>query len=215
MDNESLHALTLMLGAGWAAGINLYAAMLVLGWLGATCQVVLPEPLAPLASPLVMGVAAVLFAAEFVADKIPWVDSLWDGLHSFIRIPAGALLAAGAAQGLDLGAVGTAAGLLAGGGLAATSHATKAGTRAVINTSPEPASNWTASVVEDLTVVGGLWTALNHPWLFLVLLVCFLLLAAWLLPRIWRLLRAGGRRLQDLFFRRPPKPVDPPPEETP
>ncbi len=214
MDADTLHTLALTLGAGWAAGLNLYAAVLVLGGLGALGRVELPPELAFLSDPWVLAVAALLFVLEFLADKVPWVDSLWDALHTFIRIPAGALLAAGAAQGMDAGLLGTAAGLAAGGGLAAASHATKAGARALINTSPEPASNWTASVTEDLAVVGGLWTALNHPWLFLLLLLLFLLLAAWLLPKAWRLMRAGGRTLRG-WLRPGGSPSSRSPEESP
>ncbi len=198
----SAQTLALVLGSGWASGLNLYATILVLGWLGASGQVELPPGLEVLSNPLVMGAAGVMFAIEFLADKVPWLDSLWDALHTFIRIPGGALLAAGAAQGLDLGTAGELAGLLLGGGLAATSHVTKASTRALINTSPEPASNWSASLAEDFAVIGGLWTALHHPWLFLAGLLLFLILAAWLVPRIWRLLKAAGRSLRN-WFRKP------------
>ena len=202
MTSETVQSIALMLGAGWASGINLYAAMLVLGWLGASGQVGLPPGLEILSNPLVMGAAGLMFVVEFFADKVPWLDSLWDALHTFIRIPAGALMAAGAAQGLDLGGAGEALGLLLGGGLAATSHVTKASTRALINTSPEPASNWAASFTEDAAVIGGLWAALNHPWLFIALLVSFIAVAAWAVPRIWRLLKSTGRTLRN-WFRRP------------
>ena len=179
-----------MLGVGWASGINLYAAVLVLGWLGSSGQVDLPAALSIVSEPSVMLAAGFMYAVEFFTDKIPGVDSIWDLLHTFVRIPAGALLAAGAAQGLDIGPAAELVGLIAGGSLATASHATKAGGRALINTSPEPVSNWTASVGEDVAVVGGLWTALNYPWLFIGLLVLFLGLAIWLLPKIWRALKA-------------------------
>ncbi len=198
----SAQTLALVLGSGWAAGLNLYATILVLGWLGASGQMELPPGLEVLSNPLVMGAAGVMFAIEFLTDKVPWLDSLWDALHTFIRVPGGALLAAGAAQGLDLGTAGELAGLLLGGGLAATSHVTKASTRALINTSPEPASNWGASLAEDFAVIGGLWTALHHPWLFLAGLLLFIALAAWLVPRIWRLLKTAGRSLRN-WFRKP------------
>jgi hypothetical protein len=205
MESQTIQSIALMLGAGWASGINLYAAMLVLGWMGMSGQVQLPPGLEILTHPLVMGAAGLMFVVEFFADKIPGVDSLWDGLHTFIRIPAGALMAAGAAQGLDMGSAGELAGLILGGGLATTSHVSKASTRALINTSPEPISNWTASVTEDVAVAGGLWTALNHPWLFVILLILFILLVAWLLPKIWRMLRAAGKTLFSWF--RKPKPA--------
>ncbi len=208
MESQTLETIALMLGAGWASGINLYAAMLVLGWMNMSGQIHLPPGLDSLSNPMVMGAAGLMFVVEFFADKVPGLDSLWDALHTFIRIPAGALMAAGAAQGLDMGSAGELLGLILGGGLATTSHVSKASTRALINTSPEPVSNWTASVTEDLAVVGGLWTALNHPWLFVLLLILFILLAAWLLPKIWRLLKAAGRTLSD-WFRKTPAATDP------
>ncbi len=183
---ETIEAISLILGAAWASGINLYAAVLVLGWLGGSGQLDLPPDLQVLSSPAVMLSAGGMYLVEFFADKIPGVDTAWDGLHTFIRIPAGALLAATAAQGLDMGQAGELVGLLLGGGVAATSHATKAGGRVLINTSPEPVSNWGASLTEDLAVFAGLWAALNQPWLFLTLFFVFLLIVAWLLPKIWR-----------------------------
>lgn len=187
--------LALTLGAGWASGINLYATVLVLGLAGATGSVDLPPGLEILTDPLVLFAAAVMYLTEFVADKVPGVDTSWDALHTFVRIPAGAFLAAGAAG--DLGAGADVVAAILGGGLAAASHATKAGTRVLINTSPEPFTNWAASVSEDVGVVGGLLLALSHPAVFLVLLALFLLLLVWLLPRLWhgirRLLQSIGR----------------------
>lgn len=198
---DTIQLISLMLGAAWASGINLYAAVLVLGWLGTTGQVSLPPDLLVLTSPWVMGTAGVMYVIEFFADKAPGVDTGWDLLHTFIRIPAGALLAAGAAQGLGVGPAAELMALLVGGGVAGASHVTKAGTRAVINTSPEPVTNWTASIAEDLAVVGGLWTALHLPWLFLILLAVFLVAVAWLLPRLWRALRRAGRAVSRGFAR--------------
>ena len=199
---ETVEAISLMLGAAWASGINLYAAILVLGWLGSSGQVDLPAEMQLVSHPMVMGAAGVMFVIEFFTDKTPGLDSLWDGLHTFIRIPAGAMMAASVAPELNMGAAAEMVGLLLGGSLAAASHLTKAGTRAVINTSPEPVTNWTASVTEDLAVVAGLWTALNHPWVFLVLLLVFVLLAIWLLPKIWRALKRAGRAVSR-WFRKP------------
>ncbi len=181
--DDLTQTLALTLGAGWASGINLYAAILVLGFLGATGYVDLPAGLQVVSDPLVMMAAGVMYAVEFFADKVPGVDTAWDTLHTFIRIPAGGMLAAGAVGDAGLGAEVAAA--LLGGGMAAASHAAKAGSRVLINTSPEPFSNWTASVAEDLGVVGGLLLALNHPLVFLVALALFLLLLVWLLPRLW------------------------------
>lgn len=196
---DTVQTISIMLGASWAAGINLYAAVLALGWMGATGQVDLPPDLQILTNPLVLGAAGLMYAIEFFADKVPGVDSAWDTLHTFIRIPAGAILAAGAAQGLDVGPAAEFAALLVGGTLATASHATKAGSRALINTSPEPFSNWTASVAEDVAVFAGMWAALHHPWLFIAALAIFILVVAWLLPKIWRALKrlftAIGRML--------------------
>jgi hypothetical protein len=176
--------LALMLGASWASGINLYAAILVLGIMGATGAVDLPAGLQILSDPLVLLAAGAMYLAEFVADKVPGVDTIWDGLHTFIRIPAGALLAMGAVG--DVGPLGDTAVALLGGGVAAASHLTKASTRVLINSSPEPFTNWIASVTEDLGVLGGLLLALKHPAVFLVVLALFFLLLIWLLPRLWR-----------------------------
>jgi Domain of unknown function (DUF4126) len=192
-----LNLLALGLGAAWASGINLYAAVLLLGGLQAAGIVTLPPDLAVLSHPAVLATAGFLYVAEFVADKVPGVDSLWDAVHSFIRIPAGALLAAGALASHG-DAYEVAAALLAGGTLAATSHAVKAGSRVAINTSPEPFSNWIVSFFEDLLVLGGLILALFKPALFLTLLGAFVLGVIWVLPKIWR----GLRRL---FSRRQPR----------
>jgi len=176
--------LSLTMGAAWASGINLYAAILVLGLLGKTGNVDLPTNLLILQNPLVIGAAGVMYIVEFVADKVPGIDTGWDSIHTFIRIPAGALMAAGAVGDVNP-AMAVAAGIL-GGGMAAGSHATKSGSRVIINASPEPFTNWAASVTEDLAVVGGLWAALHYPWLFIALMIVFILLMIWLLPKLWR-----------------------------
>ena len=156
---DTIDTLALTLGAGWAAGINLYAAIFMLGYLGATGSVALPPGLEVLSDPLVMTVAGIMYCIEFFADKTPGVDTGWDTLHTFIRIPAGAVLAAGAASGVDVNEAAQLAAALVGGTLATGSHFTKTGSRILINTSPEPVTNWTASVLEDIAVIGGLWTA--------------------------------------------------------
>lgn len=176
--------IAMSMGVAWASGINLYAAILMLGLLGASGNLVLPPDLLILANPLVIFAAGAMYLVEFVADKVPGVDNSWDTLHTFIRIPAGAMLAAGAVGEMDP-AVSLAAAIV-GGGLAAGAHATKAGSRVLINTSPEPFSNWMASLSEDVMVIAGLWTALNYPLVFIVLLLVFVLLMVWLLPKIWR-----------------------------
>jgi len=182
--NHISNIIALSMGAAWASGINLYAAVLVLGILGLTGSIVLPPDLTILTHPLVMGAAGVMYLVEFFADKVPGVDTAWDGIHTFIRIPAGALLAAGAVGQFNPVLALVAA--ILGGGLAAASHAAKAGSRVMINTSPEPFTSWIASITEDIVVVLGLWTALKHPWIFMVLLVLFILLLIWLLPKLWK-----------------------------
>ena len=182
--NELVRTLSLALGASWASGINLYAAVLVLGLLGVTENIALPENLQILMHPMVITAAGVMYIVEFFADKVPALDTGWDSVHTFIRIPAGAMLAAGAVGDVNP-AVAITAGIL-GGGLAAGSHAAKSGSRVLINTSPEPFTNWTASVLEDIAVIGGIWAALHYPVLFVAFIILFTLLLIWLLPKIWR-----------------------------
>ncbi|MBU1161653.1 MAG: DUF4126 domain-containing protein [Proteobacteria bacterium] len=177
------NTISLTMGVAWASGINLYAAILVLGLLGVNGNITLPATLQILTDPMVITAAGVMYFVEFFADKMPGVDTGWDTLHTFIRIPAGALLAAGAVGDVNPAVVLTAA--ILGGGLAAGAHAVKSGSRVIINTSPEPFTNWIASIAEDIVVIGGLWTALHYPWLFLVLMIVFIGLMIWLLPKIW------------------------------
>lgn len=192
-----VETIALTLGVAWASGINVYATVAVLGLLGATGLYDLPPDLEVLANPLVIGIAGLMFVVEFFADKVPGFDTVWDTLQTFIRIPAGVVLALGAVGEVDTAVQIAAA--LAGGTLAAATHATKAGSRALINTSPEPFSNWAASTAEDTAVVGGLWAALFHPVAFLVLLGLFALLMVWLLPKIWRGVRGIARAIGRLF----------------
>lgn len=182
MDPVSIIALTM--GIAWASGINLYAAVLMLGVMGATDTIALPPDLQLLASPIVIMAAAFMYLVEFFADKVPGVDSGWDAIHTFIRIPAGAVLAAGAVGDVDPALAFAAA--LIGGTLAAGSHVTKASARLAINASPEPFSNWTASIAEDALVIAGLWTALHYPLVFLALLAVFVGLVIWLSPKLIR-----------------------------
>jgi hypothetical protein len=176
--------IALTMGVAWASGINLYAAMLMLGLMGLNGTVQLPPDLQVLAHPWVIGAAGLMYLVEFVTDKIPGLDTLWDSLHTFIRIPAGAILAAGAVGQVDPAMI-TAAAIL-GGTVSAGTHVVKAGSRAMVNTSPEPVSNWTLSISEDLAVIVGIWAAVQHPWVFLACFLLFMLAATWLIPRIWR-----------------------------
>ncbi len=212
--------IALSMGAAWGSGINLYAAVFTLGFLHNSDSIALPPDLLILASPLVMLAAGLMYLVEFCADKIPGVDTLWDTIHTFIRIPAGAVLAAGAVG--ELGAGAELAALLIGGSLAATTHATKAGTRAVVNASPEPFSNWALSIGEDIAVFTGVWAAIQHPWIFLGLLLLFILFMAWLLPKIWRgirkvfrwLFRSQATETQEQHAQGPPPAAAAGPEPT-
>jgi hypothetical protein len=177
------------MGGAWASGVNLYGTAVVLGLMNNFGLLDLPPDLQVLGSWWVLALAIFLYLIEFVADKIPIVDSVWDAIHTFIRIPAGALLAGGAMSGLDTGmgdGLQTAIALLVGGTVAAGSHFTKAGSRAAINLSPEPFSNSVASVAEDVAVFGALYTVAFHPVVFFVLFALFVLLLIWLVPKIWR-----------------------------
>jgi hypothetical protein len=193
---EHLATLAIGLALAWASGIRLYAVLLLVGlaghfhWFGWT----MPQSLEILSHPLVMGTTGFLVFVEFFADKIPGVDSIWDAIHTFVRIPAGALLAAGVIGDGDTAAWALAAGLL-GGTITAGTHFLKSGGRAAINTSPEPVSNWTASFTEEVAVLGGLWLAFTNPVVFLLLLVLFVLVVIWIVPKIWRFFVRIVRRL--------------------
>ncbi len=183
----------------WASGLRLYATLFLVGLAGHFGLITLPATLQVLQGPWMLIVSGVLTGVEFFADKIPWLDSLWDAVHTFIRIPGGAALAAGVFG--DSSATATLTAALLGGGVTAGTHFAKAGGRALVNTSPEPFSNWTKSFAEDLLVPAGLWAGFTLPLLFLGLLLCFLLTVAWLLPKFLRALRglfgspakAGGK----------------------
>jgi len=194
---QVIATIALTMGASWASGINLYATIATLGILGATGNVTLPEQLMVLQSPLVIGSAGLMYLVEFFADKTPGVDTGWDTIHTFIRIPAGVILAAGVVGNVSPALVVT-AGIL-GGAVSATSHLVKAGSRVLINASPEPFTNWTASFIEDIAVIGGLYTALHYPLLFLILFAVFIGVAIWLLPKIWRAVKFLFAKLRSLF----------------
>ena len=189
--------ISLTMGASWASGINLYAALLMLGVGGATGNIELPPGLETLENPLVIMAAGVMYVSEFVVDKIPGIDTSWDAIHTFIRIPAGALLAMGTVG--EMGPAVEIAAAIMGGGMSATSHGMKSGARLAINTSPEPFTNWGMSVGEDVAVFAGLWAALTHPVVFLVFLAVFILLAIWLLPKIWKGVKFIFLKLGQLF----------------
>jgi hypothetical protein len=185
--------MALAAGLGWASGLRLYALIFTLGALDRFAGVTLPGDLSTLSNLWVMGISGLLLFTEFFADKIPWLDSVWDSIHTFIRIPAGAMLA-GAVMGDQGSAMQIATGLL-GGTLAAGTHFAKSGTRAAINTSPEPFTNVAASTAEDAMFAGGMWAMLNYPLFFLGGLAVFIVLAIVLMLLLWRFVRRVFRRL--------------------
>ena len=196
LDTVQLAALAAALG--WASGIRLYAVLFITGMAGMMHWIPLPKGLQLLQHPVVLGASGFMLFIEFFADKIPGLDSLWDTVHTFIRIPAGAALA-GAVFGIgDSSAIGMAAAIL-GGTLAATSHASKATTRAAINTSPEPFSNIGMSLAEDALVAGGLWLAYEHPVIFLVCLAVFCVVAIWLIRVMWKFVARLAKKLVGIF----------------
>ncbi|HEV7491726.1 MAG TPA: DUF4126 domain-containing protein [Rhodanobacteraceae bacterium] len=189
---ESVSQLALAGGLAWASGIRLYVTLFVVGMLGRFGYLHLPEQLLVLEHTWVLTASGIMVLGEFLADKVPGLDSIWDAIHTFIRIPAGAFLAWGA-MGESTPAAQTAAAIL-GGMITGGTHFAKSGGRAAINTSPEPLSNWTASFGEDGLALGGLFLAITHPLVFLVLLVLFLAFVAWLLPKVFRFLARIFRR---------------------
>ncbi|HWS55715.1 MAG TPA: DUF4126 domain-containing protein [Pyrinomonadaceae bacterium] len=199
---NAIETLSLALGAAWTAGINLYATVAVIGLLQRFELVGrLPGGLDALDNWWVIGIALALYVVEFVADKVPYVDTAWDAAHTFVRVPAGAALAVAATADLDPSVRVVA--FLFGGGLALSTHGTKATVRAAANTSPEPFSNWALSLVEDVLAVGALVLAVLHPLAILAVIVIFLLLLVWILPKVVRALRRTLGRLRSLLTRRP------------
>jgi hypothetical protein len=189
-DTWQLVALAAALG--WASGIRLYAVLFIVGGAGYLQWVDLPGGLAVLAHPYVLAASGFMFCVEFLADKVPGVDTLWDTVHTFIRIPAGAALAASVFG--DSSAAATIVAAIVGGSLAAGSHLAKTGGRAVINTSPEPFSNWAASISEEFVVGALLWLAFAYPIVALIVLAVLIALMIWIIPKVWRFLgRLFGR----------------------
>jgi hypothetical protein len=195
LDMPGLLALAAALG--WASGFRLYAVVFLVGGMGAAGWLALPPGLQVLQHPAVLTASGFMLLVEFFADKVPWLDSAWDALHTVIRVPAGALLAAGV-FGADNATLAVAAGLL-GGSLSATALATKMTTRAAVNTSPEPFSNWGLSFLEDGLVVAVVWLATQYPLWFGVALVLMLIVSALLLVLLFSFLRAVLRRVSSFF----------------
>jgi hypothetical protein len=194
VNSISLAEIALALALAWGAGIRVYLVLFLCGVAGRMGWIELPDSFALLAHPLVLGASGLMLAVEFFADKFPWIDSLWDAVHSFIRIPAGAALAAMVFGDGTTTAIPLVAAIL-GGAVAAGAHLTKAGARGAINASPEPFSNWTASLFEDALVPIGLWVAVFHPVAFLVLLAAFAVAAILLIRLLIRGLQGLRSRL--------------------
>jgi hypothetical protein len=199
-----MHLITtlgLAFGSAWVSGINLYAMVATLGLLGRFAGLDLPGDLDAVTNGWVIGTSVVLYCVEFVADKVPVVDSAWDVAHTFIRVPAGAIVAA-AALG-DFSPTVQVIAFLLGGGLALSSHGAKASTRAALNLSPEPVSNWVASVAEDVVAFGGTLLAVFLPAVMLVVVAVAVLVTVWLLPKVLRLARRWFAAARGLFRRAP------------
>ena len=207
----TIEALSLAMGTAWTSGINLYATVAALGIAGRSEMIHLPPELQVLTHPAVIAIACIMYVIEFFADKVPYVDSGWDVLHTFIRVPAGAILAAKSLG--DMNPALELAALLAGGTVALAAHGTKATVRLAINTSPEPFSNWAASFAEDVTVLGSIWMVFNYPILMLILVVSFMVLVVWLVPKLFRLAKRGFQTLRDRL--RGVKPDHPAPTGSP
>lgn len=191
-----LGTLSLVLGAGFSSGLNLYATIATLGLLQRFGVIHLPDQLHVLANPFVLGIAGVLYLLEFLADKVPYIDSVWQAIHTFIRPPAAALLAfsatAAAPEPWRWGAA-----LLAG-SIALTSHGTKASARAAANMSPEPVSNWALSLGEDALAVWLAWFSSAHPTIAIVVIVILLVISLYLLYHLFRFLRRTLQKLAEI-----------------
>ena len=196
---DFISTLAVSLGASWVSGINLYATVATLGLLSRFANLKLPGELDVVTNWWVIGVALFMFVVEFVADKVPVVDSVWDVIHTFIRIPAGAILAATAFGEFDRSVQAVA--LLVGGSLALSSHGTKAATRALINTSPEPVSNVVVSLAEDVLVIVAVVLALFLPVLVFFLIGAGLAVSLWILPRVIKFFRGVFRKVRGWFSR--------------
>lgn len=194
-----IQTLSLALGAGFSSGLNLYATVATLGLLQRFGIVHLPASLEVLAHPWVISIAAALYLLEFFADKIPYVDTIWDFIHTFIRPPAAALLAYAAAGGA--GAEWRWGVALLAGSVALTSHGTKASARAAVNASPEPFSNWTLSLGEDALAVWLSWMASVHPVATTIIVAVLLALCVFLIYHLFRFARRAVQRTLERYFR--------------
>ena len=193
-----ISTIALAMGASWTSGINLYASVATLGLLSRFAGLQLPGELDVVTNWWVIGIASALYCVEFVADKVPWIDSTWDLIHTFIRVPAGAVLAAAAFGDFDRSIQAIA--VLLGGGLALSSHGTKAATRALLNTSPEPVSNVVASILEDILAILSMTAAIFLPYVLFGIVAIGLLVSYLVLPRILRFFQRVGKSIRRLSF---------------
>lgn len=197
IDSELIQQVALLLAIGLGSGVNVYLTMLMLGIGSMTGNYTLPTELEFLANPLIIALAGIMYIAEFGVDKVPGLDSVWDSIHTFIRIPMGAVLGADVfAESMILGET---IGAITGGALATSTHVVKSGSRAMINTSPEPFSNWTASVSEDVAVFTALWAALNHPVVWIGVAIICIIIIVWVVPKLWRGIKFIVRKISSLF----------------
>ena len=188
---DAIHTLSIALGSSWTSGVNLYAAIAALGIVQRLGWTSLPGGLGVLSETWVIAIAVVLYIVEFFADKFPYFDSIWDVVHTFIRPPAGAILAT--ASFADYPPSIQIIMFMLGGGVAATSHATKASTRAVLNVSPEPFSNWTASIVEDISAFIGIIVSIVLPILMILFVLLFTVIAWFFIPKLWRIAKRAAK----------------------
>ena len=200
---DLISTLSLAFGSAWVSGINLYALVATLGLLSRFAGYELPGDLQVLSNEWVIGTAVGLYCIEFIADKVPYFDSAWDVVHTFIRVPAGAVIAAAAFGGDQFSPAVQMVAMLIGGGLALSSHGAKTATRAAINLSPEPATNIVASLVEDVLAIGATILAFVAPILLLVIVLIAVALTIWLFPKVLRFMRRTFNGVRDLFKRRP------------
>jgi hypothetical protein len=192
-----ISTISIAMGSAWVSGLNLYACVATLGLLSRFTHLELPGELHALTSWWVIGVAVALYVVEFVADKVPWIDSTWDVIHTFIRVPAGAVLAAAAFGDFDRSIQVIA--LLLGGGLALSSHGTKAATRAVLNVSPEPVTNFVASIIEDVIAIGSTVVAVFFPILLFIIVGVGLCISIYLFNRVRRFFQNATQKVCTWF----------------
>ncbi len=190
---ELLATLGFLLGSTWAAGVNLYLTAACLGLAHRFGWIVLPGDLEVLSDPLIILLAVLIYAIEFIADKVPYVDSAWDSVHTFVRPAGGAMLAYMAMPEAD--PIVKTAFAMVGGAIALDSHLVKSGTRVAINASPEPVTNIMASVTEDVSVIGAIWLIIQYPIIISTLVILFIIFSIWVIPKLFGLIKKGFQKI--------------------